>query len=338
LSYLSEKGHSNDLLTHPQGRLFQRSEKLKVRALPLVVRNDLDLRSIPTIRRLIRNERYDVVHLHTKRAHALSLWLPRSGGRPKYVVTRRMDYPERNNWYQRCLYNRRVDAVVAISQTIADQLITSGVQRKNIRVIHSGIDPCRFAGPTRGERKTAGVPLIGTAAVLEERKGHRTLLHAAGMLKDQGHRFKLALAGDGSLRNSLCAMIEALDLTREVTLCGFVTDMPQFLAGLDLFVMPSLYEGLGVAALEAMAAGKAVVASRVGGLAEVVLDCETGLLVPPGDADGLARAIARLLSDESLRTAFGRRGAERVAQSFSLERMASQNEQCYYDLLAGDAP
>jgi glycosyltransferase involved in cell wall biosynthesis len=87
-----------------------------------------------------------------------------------------------------------------------------------------------------------------------------------------------------------------------------------------------------------MAAGKAVVASRVGGLAEVVLDCETGLLVPPGDADGLARAIARLLSDESLRTAFGRRGAERVAQSFSLERMASQNEQCYYDLLAGDAP
>jgi glycosyltransferase involved in cell wall biosynthesis len=158
------------------------------------------------------------------------------------------------------------------------------------------------------------------------------------MLKEQGHRFKLVLAGDGSLKNSLSAMIEALDLTQEVTLCGFITDVPEFLAGLDLFVMPSLYEGLGVAALEAMAAGKAVVASRAGGLAEIVLDCETGLLVPPGDAEGFARAIAKLLSDESLRTSFGRRGAERVRQSFTLERMASKNEQCYYDLLAGDEP
>jgi glycosyltransferase involved in cell wall biosynthesis len=249
-----------------------------------------------------------------------------------------MDYPERNNWYQRCLYNRRVDAVVAISQTIADELIASGVQRKNIRVIHSGIDPCRFAGVVGGERRISGVPVIGTAAVLEERKGHRTLLHAARMLKEQGHRFKLALAGDGSLKNSLRAMIEALDLTQEVTLRGFIADVPEFLAGLDLFVMPSLYEGLGVAALEAMAAGKAVVASRVGGLAEIVFDCETGLLVPPGDVEGLARAVAKLLSDENLRTAFGRRGAERVRQSFTLERMASENEQCYYDLLAGDAP
>jgi glycosyltransferase involved in cell wall biosynthesis len=331
LSYLAEKGHSNYLLTHPQGRLYQRSEKLKIRALPLVVRNDLDLRSVPAVRRLIRDERFDIVHLHTKRAHALSLWFPRGRVRPKYVVTRRMDYPEARNWYQRCLYNRRVDAVVAISQTIADQLIASGVERKNIRVIYSGIDAGRFSGAL--ERSGSAVPVIGAAAVLEERKGHRYLLQAARLLKEQGHRFKLALAGEGSLKDTLRVMIEMLGLAEEVTLCGFVDDMPSFLAGLDVFVLPSIYEGLGVAALEAMAAGRAVIASRVGGLAETVVDGETGLLVPPGDADSLARAMANLLSDESLRAAFGRRGAERVRAMFTLQRMASKNEQCYYDLM-----
>jgi glycosyltransferase involved in cell wall biosynthesis len=285
----------------------------------------------------MRDERYDIVHLHTKRAHALSLWLPHGPGRPKYVVTRRMDYPEGRNWYQRCLYNRRVDRVVAISQTIADQLVAAGVGRTKIRVIYSGIDPCRFSGASRAVRARPDVPVIGTAAVLEERKGHRTLLEAARLLKDRGYRFELALAGDGSLKERLRAMIDSLGLTEEVALSGFVSDIPQFLAGLDIFVLPSLYEGLGVAALEAMAAGKAVIASRVGGLAEIVVDSETGLLVPPADSESLARAMAKLLLDEGLRTALGRRGAERVRQSFTLERMAIKNEDCYYELLMGGA-
>jgi glycosyltransferase involved in cell wall biosynthesis len=337
LSYLSEKGHTNHLLTHPHGKLYERCEKINVRALPLVVRNDIDVTSIPAVRRLIRRERYDVVHFHTKRAHALSLWLPRGPTRPKYVVTRRMDYPEGRNWYQQCLYNRRVDAVIAISQTIADGLIAAGVERKNIRVIHSGIDPSRFDFAAGSHRERPDVPVIGTAAVLEERKGHRHLLAAARLLKDQGHRFKLALAGDGSLRSRLETMIQSLDLSEEATLVGFVSDMPKFLAELDIFVLPSLNEGLGVAALEAMAAGKPVVASRVGGLAEVVVDSQSGFLVPPAEPESLAGAIAKLLTDEGLRREFGRGGAARVRRCFALERMAMKNEDCYYELVGGGA-
>ena len=100
LSFLVSKGHSNDILTHPAGQLYDEVAKLKVGRFPLSARNDLDLRAVCSIRRRIKKGNYDIVHLHTKRAHALSLWLNRGKKLPKYVVTRRMDYVEKNN----CVY------------------------------------------------------------------------------------------------------------------------------------------------------------------------------------------------------------------------------------------
>jgi glycosyltransferase involved in cell wall biosynthesis len=132
-------------------------------------------------------------------------------------------------------------------------------------------------------------------------------------------------------------MAKSLGLEADVSFLGFISDVPQFLAGIDIFVLPSLYEGLGVAALEAMAAGKAVVASRVGGLAELVNDGENGFLVPPGDAEGLAAALAKLIRDKNLRAAFGQKGAARVREHFTIEQMAKKNEACYYAMLRGAA-
>jgi len=333
LAYLTGQGHQNHLLTHPQGKLFEQSRKLPLKSFSLVVRNELDIREVPKIRRLIRNEKYDIVHFHTKRAHALAPWLPHGVTRPCYVVTRRMDYPQAKNWYTRYLYNRSVDAVIAISRPIADVLIRAGVKAEKIRVIHSGIDAARFSG-RRPENTADGSPLmVGTVAHLEARKGQRYLLEAARLLKMQGCAFKLALAGDGSLRQALEQMARSLGLQEEVTFLGFISDVPNFLAGLDMFVLPSLYEGLGVAALEAMAAGKAVVASRVGGLAELVKDSETGFLVSPGDAQELAAAMAKLIGDKNLRAAFGEKGAARVREQFTIEQMAKKTEDCYYAIL-----
>ena len=335
LTYLAEKGHQNTLVTDPRGRLFDHCRNLKIKTLPLVVRNDLDFRPIASLRRLIRREKYDIVHLHTKRAHALSLWLPRGMRNPKYVVTRRMDYPETRSWYTRHLYNRRVDGVVAISRMIFDLLVSAGVDSKRIRLIHSGIDARRFQMPPSESNSSRDVPIVGTIAVLEERKGHRFLLEAAARLKEQGARVKYFLAGDGSLRAELEMLTESLDLIEEVKFFGFISDTPVFLSNIDIFVLPSLHEGLGVAALEAMAAGKAVVASQVGGLAELVVDSVTGVLVAPRDADGLAHAIARLIRDKSLARQMGLKGSERVREHFTLEQMAMKNEAYYYDLLEG---
>ena len=338
LCYLVERGHRNGLLTHPGGRLFQRSQRLEVETMPLVIRNDVDLRPVPKLRRLIRRRDYDIVHLHTKRAHALSLWLSHSAPRPRYVVTRRMDYPESKGWYTRCLYNRKVDGVIAVSRKIAELLADAGVEPERIRVIHDGTDPKPFEGAARAREPQDERIVVGVAAVLEERKGHRFLLEAARRLKARGCRVIYRMAGEGSLRAALEQTAVRLGLQEDVEFLGFVSDMPGFLSSVDVVVLPSLFEGLGVSVLEAMAAGKAVIASRVGGLPELVVDGTTGFLVKPGDIEGLANAIAKLAGDRMRIREMGQKGKERLNQNFTLERMARENEEYYYNLLDGMRP
>ena len=335
LQNLSQWGHRNDLATPADGELFRRSLS-RVRKIPLSVRNDLDVRGVPALRRLIRQERYDIVHLHTKRAHALSLWLPRGELSPKYIVTRRMDYPEPKNCYTRYLYNRRVDGVIAISRSVVNCLSEAGVNRRSIRLIYSGIDPVPFRGLV-SDQSANDPPVIGMLAVLEQRKGHRFLLDAARLLKDRGRRIRYVFAGDGSHKAQLQSIVQTLGLQEEVSFVGFVQDVPEFLSSINVLVLPSLYEGLGVAALEAMAAGKPVVATRVGGLTESIVDGETGFLVPPKNAVALADAIERLVADPATARAMGRKGAARVLSHFTIEQMAIQNEAYYFALLDGTA-
>ncbi len=335
LSYLAAQGHRNELVAHPKGRLFAACEHLGIARHAAVIRNDVDLRCIPKLRRLIGASDYDIVHFHTKRALALSLWLPHTARRPRYVATRRMDYAEPHNWYTHCLYNRRVDGVVAISKSISDLLIAAGVNAEKIRVIASGIDVEKFCRRPSARDRASGEIMVGSMGVLEERKGHRFLLAAAAELQARGLKLHYRIAGEGPLRRSLEQQAVEFGLADYVQFSGFVTDAAEFLASIDLFVMPSLFEGLGVAALEAMAAGKAVIATRVGGLAESVLDGVTGLLVPPRDATALADAIEKLIRDPSLALALGSRGAERVRQHYTLEQMARRNEAYYYELLEG---
>jgi len=335
LTYLSDRGHRNDLLADPNGLLYANCRKLDVRLRPFSVRNALDFYAAASLRRVIRKEIYDVVHFHTKRAHALSLWLRRGGKRPRYVATRRMDYAERHGWYTKLLYNRRLDGVVAISRVIGELLAQAGVERRKIRHIPSGIDPTQFFLGDSHRPKCRDVVLIGSAGVLETRKGHEFLLEAAALLKTDGLNLRYQIAGAGPLRQQLEQHAAHLGLQEEVRFLGFVEDITKFLADIDIFVMPSLHEGLGVAVLEAMAAGKPVIATRVGGLTESVADGVTGIVVPPANAAELAAAIAKLAPAPELARQMGGRGRQRVRQHFTLERMAMANEAYYYELLAG---
>ena len=332
MNYLSLRGHQNHLLCHREGPLFREAQKRGIATFHVSIRNELDLRPVFSLRRLIRREEYDIIHFHTKRAHALCLWLGRVHPGVKCIVTRRMDYPVRRNWYNDCLYNRRVDGVVAISKKIADLLAEGGVRKEKIRVIHSGIDPAPFQ-KAQGVGPKSGLLVIGTVAVLEERKGHRFLLEAAALLKQQGHRLTYRFAGEGTQRDHLRKVALGLGLQEEVVFMGFVSDIPSFLSTMDIFVLPSLYEGLGVAVLEAMAAGKPVVATKVGGLTELVEDQMTGLLVPPEDPSALARSISRLVSQRGLAEEMGGRAWERVQKHFTVEQMAKKNEDYYYEIL-----
>jgi glycosyltransferase involved in cell wall biosynthesis len=336
MRHLFERGHTNHLLCNLESPLVRETKNVAKEIFGFTMRNDLDFRPVPAVRRIMRSGAYDIVHFHTKRAHALSAWLGRTPSEQRRVVTRRMDYPLRGGWFDRHLYNRCVDGVVAISEPIAALLAAGGVDQKRIRVIASGVDPAPYENIPAPSGQRSPV-VVGTVAALEARKGHRFLLEAAAELKRRGRSLTYRIAGDGSEKTALQDIALKLGVEREVEFVGFVSDVAGFLASIDIFVLASMFEGLGVAAIEAMAAARPVVATAVGGLKDLVVEGETGFLVPPGDPMALAQALDGLAEEKELARAMGEKGRARVLEHFTMERMARANEEFYYELLGGQA-
>jgi len=332
VSVLAARGHASTVAAHPEGPLALAAAAAGARIIPLGIANHFDVRAALVLRRLAPG--FDVVHFHTARAHALA---PLSRGRgARLVVTRRMDYVPAGGPYVRFLYNRAVDAVIAISEGVRTALIRVGVRAERIRVVPSGIDARALAAPPAARaavRREWGLGDDEVAVValgaLEVRKGHAVLLAAAAGLASAAPRLRYVFCGEGRQAKALAGAAAALD--GAARLVGFRRDVAACLAAADIVALPSLQEGLGVAALEAMAAGRPVVASRVGGLAEAVVHEETGLLVPPGDPTALAAALARLARDPDLRARLGAAGRARVLARYTATRMAEGTLACYED-------
>ena len=330
LGELARRGHASRLAAHPGGPLARAAAAAAVPVVPLAVANHLDLAAALRLRRAIGDA--EVVHFHTARAHALAPLCRRAGVR--LVATRRMDYVPAGGPYVRFLYNRAVDAVVAISEGVREALVRVGVRRERIRVVPSGIDPAAYVAPP-GARAVlraewgvgADVVLVVVLGALEPRKGHAVLVEAARRLGPAALGLRYVFCGEGSEAKALAEA--AAPLGGAVQFAGFRRDVPACLAAADVVAQPSLMEGLGVAALEAMAAERALVASRVGGLAEVVVHEETGLLVPPGDPGALATALGRLATDRALRARLGAAGGARVLARFTSAQMAEGTLACY---------
>jgi glycosyltransferase involved in cell wall biosynthesis len=336
IRHLAALGHENLLAAPPAGALASRIDPRHARIVPLAIRNDLDVLAALRLGRMIRRERPDVVHHHTARAHKTSLWLPREA--PRSIVTRRMDYPIRPGRLSDVLYGRRVAAVVAISAEVRRMLVAAGVAEERIRSIPSGVDPPeRPAGDEerRAAREALGADaeqiVVSILAALERRKGHDVLLRAlAGDAVPP--RVVCRIAGEGRERESLEGLARELGLAARVRFLGERRDVGEILAASDVAVLPSRAEGLGVAILEAMAHALPVVASRVGGIPEAVLEGETGLLVPPEDPDALGAALARLAGDAALRRRMGAAGRARVLAGFTLRRSAERYEALYREI------
>ncbi|HKV54407.1 MAG TPA: glycosyltransferase family 4 protein [Candidatus Binataceae bacterium] len=335
-------GHRAELLCDPTGELWQRATGEGVVCHPLRVRNSIDVAAGLRLRAMLSRKAFDVVHFHTARAHALA---PYARGRAgALVVTRRMDYLP-NRLFAPWLYNRAVEGIAAISGGVADALVRGGVARKRIKIVASGVDCRRFAPPTAVIREQTRSALgllpddvaIGAVGALVPRKGHHVLVEAMTLAQSQAGEEAVAahgrlhcfLAGDGPLYADLAREVAQSGLSRTVHLMRAVNDPRNLLAALDVFVMPSLSEGLGIAALEAMASGLPVIASAVGGLREVVSDGINGILVAPGDAPALAAAIIKLASDSMLRSKMGSAGRKRVRQDFAMETMVDRTLELY---------
>ena len=335
LEGLRSRGHHNVLICPPGSRCEAeaRQRRMDVRSVPM--RNYLDLAALFRLRGELRAADADVVHLHTGRAIWLGGLAARLAGLPA-ITTRRMDRAVRRGWRTRLIYGSLVQRAVAISPAVAARLREGGVPAALVRTICSAVDP-RSLEPSRRPQATRGAEglaqdeqLLLCLASLVPRKGVDVLLRALARLAE---RPALWIAGDGPERSGLEKLSQQLGVASRVRFLGARSDAADLLAACDVFVLPSRLEGLGVAALEAMAAGRPVVASKVGGLAESVIEGRTGLLVPPDDPVALAGALQRLLEDGELRRELGAAGPDRVAEGFLPEQMVEAYESLYAEVV-----
>jgi glycosyltransferase involved in cell wall biosynthesis len=205
-----------------------------------------------------------------------------------------------------------------------------GLPPSRIKVIPNGVDTQSFAPPAK---RAANAPLVvGTAGSLTAVKNHALLLRAVANLHRAGIEARLLIAGEGPLRRDLERLIETQGATSRVRLLGHVHSMPDFLRSLDLFVLPSDSEAHPNALTEAMACGRACIATRVGGVAEITDDGRAAVLVDRGDEQGLTDALARLLTKDALRETLGHRAASLARERYSMSRMLESYRDLYCSL------
>ena len=328
-------GHRTMLVAHPGGELRQRAAE-GLDLMPLAPVTEMDLGAAWRLARLIKQLNPDIVHAHDPHGvamAALALSMSTQLAKPPLVASRRVDFHLRGSSLSRWKY-RQVDFFICASEAIRRLLISDGVPEVRAVTVHEGIDLGRVAAapPAKVHEDLwlpHHAPIVGNVAALVPHKGQRHLVEAAALVVRQVPDARFVIAGEGELRAALEKQIKDHHLEKHVILAGFRPDVLSLHKAFDLFVMSSVTEGLGTSLLDAMACGKAVVATEAGGIPEVVIDGTTGLLVPPRDHEAMARAIVTLLKDEGLRRRRGEAGLARARDHFSAERMVQETLRVY---------
>ena len=295
------------------------------------------LRAIGRLCRLLRKVRPEVLHAHDARGQNLA-WLASLGRPIRRAANRDVTFHPRipgGHWLQRWKYTHTADLVLTCSDYVKQSLVGAGVPPSRIEVVYSAVEPPKQPYGIRQSsvaRAAWGLGeqdfVAGHIGAFSHEKGQDIALKAAAILKPQLPHLKIILAGQTS-GEALHALRERHPgLENQVLLPGYVADLEAFFSGLDVFIMPSRGEGLGISALQAMARGLAVIATRVGGLPEIVEDGRTGWLIPPDSPLALAEAIVQAYCNRSKLAEFGRNGRERAAE-FSVESMVSRTEALY---------
>nr|HID58909.1 glycosyltransferase [Desulfobacterales bacterium] len=332
---------------NPVAEFRERLKKSGIRVHTITIRHHLDLLVIWKIYSTVKRIEPDIVHTHLIHGDLYGTIASRMAGVTRIVSSKHNPDPFRKNLLFRLLnksisrYHRRV---IAISDSLKDFLHeTEGIDIEKITVIKYGLD-CKQAETDLGKsarieslRSEFRIPddrvIIGNVARLIPQKGHLFLIEAFRRLVRDGLKIVLVIVGDGYLRERLEREVTRKGLEDSVFFTGFRSDAVRLIAGFDIFVFPSIWEGFGLVLLEAMSWRKPVVASNVGAIPEIVVDGETGILVKAYDISDLKEAMRRLVESSETRNYMGRKGYERLLSQFSVEKMVKKTESIYFDLI-----
>jgi glycosyltransferase involved in cell wall biosynthesis len=335
---LVEEGHEVALVTPPASMLSRRLERQDVRIFEIPQRGGFAWRAALSVRRIIRETKPDLVHAHTAHAHSTALLALGRSTEPPLFITRRVDFAIGRNHFSRRKYLHPACRYVAISNGVREALERGGVAPELIHLAPSGVDPQKFTYASNNSRlrRELDFPqdtfVVGNVGALVDHKDHATLLKAAKIVTERDPKVIFLIIGKGELMRPLLRQIDKLDLRRYVRLLGQRRDIEACLAGFELFVMSSHMEGLCTSIIDAMLMSVPVVATRTGGIPDIVRDRETGLLVPPRNPEQLAAAILEMKQSPELRNECAQRAKTMALAQFSAKKMVAKTIEAYYSL------
>ncbi len=339
LKGLNERGLRAELVAQPASALAERAGANGIKVHPIRMHGEADLFAARRIARLIAKERFDIVHMHTSHAHALGCLACAFNRTPLCIVSRRVDFAINRKPFgvPALKYRWRVNHYIAISKAVKNVLAAGGVDEKKISVVNSGVE--RKAGPdSRAEARRSldvapDAKLVGNVGALVGHKGQRFLVEAAPLVVREMPSTKFVIVGEGELMGLLRDRASQLGVDNAIIFAGFQPDVHRYISAFDVFVAPSVMEGLNTSILDAMMLGRPVVATTAGGIPEIIEHEKTGLLVPPANPEALAAAIVELLKDPEKAERLARAGQERVVEEFSAERMVEGTIAVYERLM-----
>jgi glycosyltransferase involved in cell wall biosynthesis len=335
---LKRNGYSFQFVVQPGSPLHQKAADAGLPVFPLKISSEADMRSVLRLSLAMKRKKCRLIHSHDAHSVAVGAAAASLAKVPIRVISRRVDFPIKKNVLSQRKYKKNVDAIIAVSEGVKNVLVDSGIEAQFIRVIPDGIDFAPYEDKTSKDylrRELSFAPddfLVGIVAQLSDDKGHKYLIQASKTLREKAPDIKIVIVGEGPLRLELNKQVKEIQSEDMVFFLGFREDVPQILNSLDMFVLSSEHEGLGSILMDAMACRLPIVATRVGGIPEVVDHQKTGLLVPPQRPKLLANAILKLYEDRDLGLALGNKGYEVVHRKFSSESMAARALDLYEEL------
>jgi len=329
-------------LRNPHTEIVEEAKSNGLRTIIFSCEGKFDIKTISEIRKFVKRDKIDLIHCHGYKGNFYGL-LASKGTLPTLTTN--------HNWLTKhwklkiycfldSLWIRHFDRVVAVSEEIKGEMVKYRVPEEKIAIIDNGIDIERFNREIRTEdiRKefglTENIKVVGTIGSLEFEKGHIFLLKAAKEVLAFNREIKFLIVGEGSLRKLLEDETINLGIEKEVIFTGYRRDIAEMLAVMDIFVLPSVKEGLPMVILEAMASKKPVIATKVGAIPKVIQNEENGIVIEPQDINGLRDAIMNLLNDEEKRNLLGCKGYYKVKKEFSSEIMSKKYFMLYRELLS----
>ncbi|HUT85449.1 MAG TPA: glycosyltransferase family 4 protein [Elusimicrobiales bacterium] len=332
---LSLKGHKIFFAISSKGALYKRAKEKGFTVDDVEIKQDYDVLSALKIKKICKKRKIDLMHAHHPQAHAVCLVAKYLGLKIPFIVTRRVIFRIRTNFFSKIKYHsKKITHFIAVCNATKNELIKGGVNADKISVIPSAVDFSKYEQARQKRLHLEFKPpfRIGLVGHYGWVKGQDYIMEAAPSILKEFPDTTFVFAGRDT--EKLRPKADSLGIADKVEILGERKDVPDILSGLHLFIMPSLQEGIATALIEAQSAQVPAVASNIGGIPDVLIDGETGILVPSKNPEALSAAILKMLKNPQTANEMAQKGYIRVLENFTLKKVALRLESLYKEIIS----